>query len=80
MATHSKEKRHPCLQCNKSFGLAGHLKRHMLTHSGVKAHSCSECEKSFGEAGKLRRHMIAHLGRKFTNVQNVEIHLVKLQT
>ena len=42
MATHSKEKAYACVQCNKSFGQAATLKKHMLTHSGVKALRCSE--------------------------------------
>ena len=60
MITHSKA----CVQCQKSFGRATYLKRHMLTHSGVKAHSCSECEKSFSQVGHLRRHMVTHTGEK----------------
>ena len=34
--------------------------------------------KSFGRADNLRSHMISSMERKFTNVQNVEIHLVKV--
>ena len=75
MLTHSKERPYVCVQCNKSFGQAAHLKTHMLTHSGVKAHTCSECMKAFSEAGSLRMHMITQTGE-----QNVEVRLVELET
>ena len=55
MLTHSKERPYVCVQCNKSFGQAAHLKTHMLTHSGVKAHTYSECKKAFSGAGSSRK-------------------------
>ena len=65
MLTRSKDRPYDCVQCNKSFGQAAHLKTHMLTHSGVKAHTYSECKKAFSEvAGSLRMHMITHTGEK----------------
>ena len=60
LVTHSKERAYNYVQCNKSFGVAGSLKTHMLAHSGVKNHTCSECGKSFGQSGNLRSHMITH--------------------
>ena len=60
IVTHTKESAYNCVQCNKSYGLAPILKKHMLTHSGVKTHICSECQRSFGQSGNLRRHMITH--------------------
>ena len=79
MVTHGKEKSYTCIQCNKAFDLAASVKRHMFIHSGVKAHTCSECEMSFRRAGDLGKHMIT-LRRKYTNVHNAVIHLVKLTT
>ena len=81
IATHSNEKTYTCVQCQKSFSITGNMKRHMLTHSGVKTHTCSECGKSFSLAHHLRMHMVTHTGEGVKkNVQNVEIHLVRLGT
>ena len=48
------EKLHECGQCDKSFGIAAYLKRHLLT----------QCDKSFAEAGNLRQHQRAHCGER----------------
>ena len=71
LRTRSKERAYNCVQCNKSFGVAGSLKTHMLAHSGVKNNTCSECGKSFDQPGHLRSHMITH-----TNVQNAVSNLI----
>ena len=64
MVTHTGEKLHICAHCNKSFGLAGNLKTHLLIHEGVKLHKCAQCDKSFSQVGDLKRHLTMHTGKK----------------
>ena len=63
---HTGEKLHKCAACNKSFGEAGTLRKHMLTHTGEKPHSCAQCKKSFSQAGNLRAHILTHNAEKST--------------
>src|SRR4029434_8306467 len=44
---HTRERRHHCTQCGKSFIRQGHLKRHQLIHTGEKPYNCTQCGKSF---------------------------------
>ena len=64
MVTHSKERAHACVQCNKSFSKAQHMKtythKQILTHSKETPHKCTQCDYACWEAGNLRRHMKTH--------------------
>ena len=46
-----------CDSCEKSFTLAGNLKKHILTHEGQRNYKCDSCEKSFTQGGSLKVHM-----------------------
>ena len=48
----------------KSFSLAGHLKKHVLTRTGDKLHKCNFCKKTFEYASYLSRHTLTHAGDK----------------
>ena len=78
--THSGEKMHICLECDKSFGQAGNLKIHMVTHSKERTYTCVHCNKSFSLVQYLRTHMLTHSGVSPTLAQNVRNHLVKQDT
>ena len=50
---HSGIKINTCLDCNKTFSLSVHLKRHLMTHSGIKMYTCADCDKTFSQSGNL---------------------------
>ena len=53
-----------CTSCNKTFSMAGNLKKHKLTHSWENQFVCTRCYKTFSEAGSLKRHNLTHSGGK----------------
>ena len=58
--------KYSCNQCDKTFTLQGHLKRHILTvHEGVK-YPCNQCDKTFTQQQHLKMHLVSvHEGVKF---------------
>jgi len=60
--THTGEKKHACLQCNKMFRSANSLSGHtQVAHSDERPFSCTMCPKGYIRANLLKRHMrISH--------------------
>ena len=57
--THSAWSKDPhLLKCEKSFGRAKDLNRHMITWTGEKAYKCAECGYLFARARNLKRHFL----------------------
>ncbi|XP_031419577.1 zinc finger protein 613-like [Clupea harengus] len=61
---HTRERRHHCTQCGKSFIREGHLKRHHLIHTGERPYHCTQCGKSFTLEGDLKKHQRTHTGER----------------
>jgi uncharacterized C2H2 Zn-finger protein len=48
---HEQGKDYACPQCDKAFGAAGTLRKHVRTvHEQSKDHACPQCDKAFGAA------------------------------
>ncbi|WVR06415.1 hypothetical protein IAU60_003446 [Kwoniella sp. DSM 27419] len=50
---------YPCLWigCNKTFGTAGHVRRHEKTHVGNTPYACPYCDKTFGRSDVRAKHV-----------------------
>ncbi|WWC96211.1 hypothetical protein V866_003078 [Kwoniella sp. B9012] len=50
---------YPCLWigCKKSFGTAGHVRRHEKTHVGITPYACPHCDKSFNRSDVRAKHV-----------------------
>ena len=70
LLTHSGEKRHQCILCGRSFGMASTLTVHMRSHTGEKPFGCEECGKHF----TTRSHLTVHT-RKHTREEPYECRL-----
>jgi hypothetical protein len=57
MLTHTGEQSHICSVCNKRFGRAQYLQRHMLTHMNRYSHTCTLCNAHFEHGEALTDHM-----------------------
>jgi DNA-directed RNA polymerase subunit M/transcription elongation factor TFIIS len=56
MRSHSENRPHVCVVCERSFKTNTSLTNHANTHSGVKRFKCSNCEMAFTTSGELIRH------------------------
>ncbi|WVQ80691.1 hypothetical protein IAT38_002796 [Cryptococcus sp. DSM 104549] len=43
--------------CTKTFGTAGHVRRHEKTHIGITPYACPHCDKSFGRSDVRAKHV-----------------------
>ena len=77
---HSGEKLHKCDQCDKSFGQAGDLKKHMIFHAKEKLQTPIRYGKSFSQGAVLKKHLLTHNGEKFLNVLNVTHQFVSMES
>ncbi len=64
MRLHENDRPHKCLECDKSFVQASHLKLHMSQHYGEKPFSCALCSKSFVSKSRLNEHTKIHNGER----------------
>ncbi|XP_007484726.1 zinc finger protein PLAGL1 isoform X1 [Monodelphis domestica] len=61
MATHSPQKSHQCVHCEKTFHRKDHLKNHLQTHDPNKmAFGCDECGKKYNTKLGYKRHLALH--------------------
>ncbi|NXY84151.1 PLAL2 protein, partial [Alcedo cyanopectus] len=61
MATHSAQKPHQCMYCEKMFHRKDHLRNHLQTHDPNKeALHCPECGKNYNTKLGFRRHLAMH--------------------
>ncbi|KAJ7280175.1 hypothetical protein C8J57DRAFT_1124749, partial [Mycena rebaudengoi] len=59
----ARRRPYACPQCNKTFTVTGHLKRHMGTHTGEKKHPCPfpGCDVRCSRKDNLQQHYRRHL-------------------
>nr|XP_046181941.1 zinc finger protein 264-like isoform X3 [Oncorhynchus gorbuscha] len=60
----SKDKRFPCMFCNKGFSCPQKVEIHQRVHTGERPYSCAQCHMRFTQAGNLKRHQRVHTGEK----------------
>uniref|UniRef100_A0A336M260 CSON010768 protein n=1 Tax=Culicoides sonorensis TaxID=179676 RepID=A0A336M260_CULSO len=64
-ATHSKEPKYFCNECDKGFTRKQSLNRHIRVHDdSSKIYTCTFCPKSFRSVSNQKRHIISHTGEK----------------
>lgn len=49
-----------CPTCNKIFGTATKLSRHIKTHSSDMPYKCKTCNKAFAHSGNFKIHLRSH--------------------
>ena len=64
MLTHTGEKPHNYIQCDKTFGRTSALNRHVLIHGGEKPHQCTQPGKFFAVKSCLTIHTKTHTNLK----------------
>ena len=57
MKSHSEERPHKYLVCERGFKTLASLQNHVNTHTGTKPHKCKYCEASFTTSGELVWHV-----------------------
>lgn len=76
MATHSAQKPHQCMYCDKMFHRKDHLRNHLQTHDPNKeALHCSECGKNYNTKLGYRRHLAMHAASSGPQLQGVSADL-----
>ncbi|XP_030837309.1 zinc finger protein Xfin isoform X2 [Strongylocentrotus purpuratus] len=56
-----EEKRHQCLECDKTYKYIKHLREHARIHAGgYRPYKCPTCSKTFSKRYHLNRHMLIH--------------------
>ena len=80
-----KRGQHECDVCEKVFGYASYLVRHMRIHTNEKPYKCDVCEKRFIQSGDLKTHMRIHTNekpyecdvceRRFTQSSSLKTHM-----
>ncbi|XP_070201736.1 zinc finger protein 184-like isoform X2 [Littorina saxatilis] len=59
-SSHSEARPYVCRECDASFKLPSHLKRHMYLHTGEKPFKCDQCSATFIQRGNMKIHMKVH--------------------
>lgn len=61
--TDDNERWHVCHKCNKVFGTAKELRRHLPRHKvSKKVYECEICYRTFTQSNHLKQHMPVHSG------------------
>ncbi|XP_061105434.1 zinc finger protein 827-like [Conger conger] len=55
---------HECSLCDKAFGSASALNKHLLSHQQDRPHVCPICQRAFKRHDHLNGHMLTHQKRK----------------
>ncbi|KAJ8402166.1 hypothetical protein AAFF_G00370310 [Aldrovandia affinis] len=55
---------HECSLCDKMFGTASALNKHLLSHQQERPHVCPICQRAFKRHDHLNGHMLTHQKRK----------------
>ena len=74
-SVHSKDRKFVCYKnnCQKSFKLKEHLKKHLITHSNVKSFKCDECDQRFNLKFKLISHKFNILNLNHSNAMSMDV-------
>lgn len=57
MQDNSKDKKFPCMKCNRVFSSMIRLQEHEKMHQGIKNYSCTHCGMKFTASNSLKRHV-----------------------
>ena len=64
------ERWHVCHKCNKVFGTAKELRRHLPRHKiSKKVYECEICYRTFTQSNHLKQHMPVHSGKR--NIEQI---------